>query len=128
MAVCERIEAGQQENDGFYDCVADNVVEDKAQNEPCFNPALQFTNTQEDYVMERALEIEYLSALGINVVDCTLALHLEQIAVIPQYQHVAQYRLNQLYNSGSHLKLSKAIAHELKSNYDNYKKQHKKTY
>jgi hypothetical protein len=127
MAVCERIEAGQQENDGFYDCIADDVVEDNAQNEPRFTPALQLTNMQEDYVMERALEIEYLSALGINVVECTLALDLERITIIPQYQRVAQYRWNQLYNSASHLKLSKAIVRELKSNYNKYKKEHKKT-
>jgi hypothetical protein len=92
MAVCERIEAGRQENDGFYDCIADNVVKDNVQHEPCFNPALQLMNMQEDHIMERALEVEYLSALGINVVDCTLALDLERISVIPQYQRVAQYR------------------------------------
>ncbi len=72
--------------------------------ESWLNPALQFINMQENHVRDRALEVEYLSALGINVVDSTLGLDLDHISVIPQYQHEAQYRWSQLYLSASHLK------------------------
>jgi hypothetical protein len=123
MAVRERIDSDEEvmENDAFYDCVADMEPTETILREPRLNPALQFTNMQENHVMERALEVEYLSALGINVVDATLALDLDRISVIPQYQRVAQYRWSQLYNSSSHLKLTKAIARELKTKYDEFK-------
>jgi hypothetical protein len=76
---------------------------------------------EESQVNDRKLEVEYLSALGINIVDSMLPLDLERIHVLPQYQRMAQYRWNQLYNCKEHVKLSKAIARELKTNYDNYK-------
>jgi len=66
--------------------------------------------------------VEYLSALGINVVDLTLPLDVQRISLLPQYQRVAQHRWNQLYNGIDHLKLSKVITRELKMHYDDYKK------
>ncbi len=91
MAVRERIDSDEEvmENDAFYDCVVDMEPTETVLREPRLNLALQFTNMQENHVMERALEVEYLSALGINVVDATLALDLDRISVIPQYQRVA---------------------------------------
>jgi len=72
-------------------------------------------------VRERALEVEYLSALGIHVVDSTLPLDAERIFMLPQYQRMAQFRWNQLYDSKEHVSLTKAIARELKMQYDSYK-------
>ncbi len=102
IAVRERIDSNEElmENDAFYDCIVDMEPAETVLREPRVNPALQFTNMQENHVMERALEVEYLSALGINVVDATLVLDLDRISVIPQYQHLAQYRWSQLYTVG----------------------------
>jgi hypothetical protein len=52
---------------------------------PRENMALQFVQLQENDVNERTLEVEFLSALGIHVVDARLPLDLEHIQVIPQY-------------------------------------------
>jgi hypothetical protein len=72
-------------------------------------------------VNDRALQVEFLSALGIHVLDSTLPLDLERIRVIPQYQRVAAQRWNQLYDSREHHRLTRAIGRELKQQYDNYK-------
>jgi hypothetical protein len=72
-------------------------------------------------VREQVLEVEYLSALGIHVVDSTLPLDAERIRMLPQYQRMTQFRWNQLYNVKEHFRLTKAIARELKMQYDSYK-------
>jgi hypothetical protein len=72
-------------------------------------------------VREQVLEVEYLSALGIHVVDSTLPLDAERIRMLPQYQRMTQFRWNQLYNVTEHFRLTKAIARELKMQYDSYK-------
>jgi len=73
MAVVERVNAGEDEveSDGFYDCVPDPEapITDAAQPERL---ALQFVRREADAVRERILEVEYLSALGINVLDSTI--------------------------------------------------------
>ena len=125
MTFHERHDASSDvmESELHYDCVDDPAVADEAPLDARVNPALQYTNLEEEHVNERVLEVEYLSALGINVVDLTLPLDVQRISLLPQYQRVAQHRWNQLYNGNDHLKLSKAIARELKMNYDEYKKQ-----
>jgi hypothetical protein len=86
------------------------------------NLALQFVQLEEEGVQQRALEVEYLRALGINIIDSTLPLDSERIRLLPQFQRIAQYRWNHLYNVRSHKKLANAIARELKAQYDEYKK------
>jgi len=46
---------------------------------PSENMAMQFVTLREDDMNERALEIEYLSALGIQVVDSTLPIEANRI-------------------------------------------------
>jgi hypothetical protein len=92
-----------------------------AQALPRENMALQFVQLQEDDVNNRSLEIEYLSALGIHVVDSTLPLETERICMLPQFQRMAQFRWNQLFDSKEHLRLIRAIARVLKMQYDDYK-------
>jgi MinD-like ATPase involved in chromosome partitioning or flagellar assembly len=46
---------------------------------PSENMAMQFVALREDDMNERALEIEYLSALGIHVVDSTLPIEAKRI-------------------------------------------------
>jgi hypothetical protein len=41
--------------------------------------------------------------------------------MLPQYQRMTQFRWNQLYNVKEHFRLTKAIARELKMQYDSYK-------
>jgi hypothetical protein len=41
--------------------------------------------------------------------------------MLPQYQRMAQFRWNQLYDSKEHIRLSKAIVRELKMQCDDYK-------
>ncbi len=66
--------------------------------------------------------MQYLNALGINVIDSSLPLHSERIHLLPQYQQMVQYRWNQLYKVADHMKLTQAIARELNNNYDGSKK------
>jgi hypothetical protein len=124
MAVQEQIDMSA---DGiksvfFYDGVEDPEAVDDVQREARINPAMQYTNMDEEHVKDRVLEVENLSALVIHVLDSTLSLHVERISLLPQYQQVAQYQWNQLYRGNNHLKLSKAIAWKLKCNYDAYKR------
>jgi hypothetical protein len=84
MAVHKQFEAceEQRESDACYDYIADTEAEKNVQQEPWLNLVVQFTNMQEDHIRERALEVKYLEALGINAVDSTLALDLECISLI----------------------------------------------
>lgn len=116
---------GSSEADASYDfvCTADGTG--ALQQYPQQNLALRYVQMEEVSVRHRAWEMEYLSGLGIHVANVTLPLDQEPMNVIPQYQIVAQYRWNQLYNGKDNVKLTKAIARELQVNYDNYKSQHK---
>jgi hypothetical protein len=123
MAVAEQVGSVDfiNEVDAVYDFVPPVDDEEVAQGLPCENIALQFVKRNENDVRERALEVEYLSALGIHVVDSTLPLGAERIFMLPQYQRMAQFRWNQLYDSKEHVSLTKAIARDLKMQYDSYK-------
>ncbi len=125
----ERVASGDgtTETAAMYDVVGPAAADEAVQPEVTTreNLALQFVQLQENDVNERTLEVEFLSALGIHVVDARLPLDLERIQVIPQYQHVALQRWNQLYDSREHNRLTQAIARELKQQYDDYKKSKK---
>jgi hypothetical protein len=126
MAVKDRLKSGDgtTEADASYDfvCTADeNVANEQL---PRKNLALRYVQMEEESARDRAFEIEYLIGLGIHVADIMLPLDQECIRVVPQCKRVTQYRWNQLYNSKDSLKLTKAIARELKQNYDNNKRQH----
>jgi len=129
MAVIERVASGDgtTETAAMYDVVGPAAADEAVQPEVTTreNLALQFVQLQENDVNERTLEVEFLSALGIHVVDARLPLDLERIQVLPQYQRVALQRWNQLYDSREHNRLTQAIARELKQQYDDYKKSKK---
>jgi len=122
MAVVERVQAGDglTESDIVYDSNHSAEVE-AAPTSVRENIALRYVQMHEGDVNDRALQVEFLSALGIHVLDSTLPLDLERIRVIPQYQRVAAQRWNQLYDSREHHRLTRAIGRELKQQYDNYK-------
>jgi hypothetical protein len=127
MCVQERTESSDfiMESELLYNCVEDAELDDNnGEVGTRVNVALQYVATAEERVNERALEVQYLSGLGINIVDSSLASDLQCIAILPQYQQVAQYRWNQLYSGKDHLKLTRATGRELKKNYDEYKRQH----
>jgi hypothetical protein len=128
MAVRERMESGEdiRENALLYDVVKEHEVQDSGPQGTRVNPALLPVNMEESHVNNGAFEVEYLSALGINVVDSTSTLDISCISMLPQYQQVAQYRWNQLYNSADHFRLTKAIAKELHKNNEEYKRRHSK--
>jgi hypothetical protein len=98
MAVAEGVSSDDfiNEADVVYDFVQPMDNNADAQALPRENMALQFVQLQEDDVNNRSLEVEYLSALGIHLVDSTLPLETEQILMLPQYQRMAQFRWNQL--------------------------------
>jgi hypothetical protein len=123
MAVAERIGSGDfiNEADVVYDFVPPVENVEVPQGLPRENMALQFVQMNENHVRDRTLEMEYLSALGIHVVDFTLTLDAERIRMLPQYQRMAQFRWNQLYDSKEHVRLTKAIGRELKMQYDAFK-------
>ena len=121
MMVKERCD-GTIENAADYDCVQEDAEEQNPVRHRVNNLAMQFVAHQEQDVQRRDLEVNYLKGLGINVLDSSLPLENERIRVLPQYMRLAQYRWNQLYDSTSHVSLTKAIAKHLKNNYDNYKR------
>jgi len=128
MAVRERMESSEdiRENALLYDVVEEHKMQDTGPQGTRVNPALLHVNMEESHVKDRAFEVEYPSPLGINVVDSTLTLDISRISMLPQYQRVAQYRWNQLYNSADHFRLTKAIAKELHKNNEEYKRRHSK--
>jgi hypothetical protein len=71
MAVHERIESDEElmENDAFYDCIADMKANKNVLREPQLNPALQFTNLQENRVRERAIEVKYTDGASLTTVQ-----------------------------------------------------------
>jgi hypothetical protein len=83
--------------------------------------ALQYVENQENDVRERAFEVQYLDALGIHVLDCSLEMDANRISVIPTLHRIAQYRWSHLYSITHHKKLTNAIAREMKKQYDRMK-------
>jgi len=84
--------------------------------------ALQFVQSETQHVQEWLLEIQYLSALGINILDSTLQADTHRMEVLPTLERVAQVRWNHLYDVHHHKKLTAAITRELKEQYTRYKR------
>jgi hypothetical protein len=126
MAVRERVEIanGTIENHTMYDCVNDDAGEEERYQGRIEHLALQFVQNEENSVRQRAYEVQYLDALGIHVLDCTLERDANRISVIPMLQRMAQYRWSHLYSINHHKRLTNAIARELKDQYDRYKRTH----
>ncbi len=125
MSVVERVASGDgsRETATMYDFVGQPANQaDQPEVTPRENMALQFVRLQENDVHERAFEVEFLSALGIHVVDATLPIQLERIQAVPLMQRVAVERWNQLYDSREHNRLTEAIGRELKQRYEDHKK------
>ena len=123
MAVVERIDSadGCIENHTMYECVNDDAAVDGRYRGRVDHLALQYVQNEETDVQQRVLELQYLDALGIHVLDCTLERDANRISVIPMLQRIAQYRWSHLYSISRHKKLTNAIAKELKDQYDKYK-------
>jgi hypothetical protein len=123
MAVTERIDSldGCVENHTMYDCVNDNDTAEGPYRGRVDHLALQYVANEENDVRERAFEVQYLDALGIHVLDCTLEMDANRISVIPSLHRIAQYRWSHLYNISRHKKLTNAITKELKKLYDRIK-------
>jgi len=81
MAVAEWVSSEDfiNEADVIYNVFHPTDNDADAQVLPCENMALRFVKLQEDDVNKRALEIEYLSALGIHVVESTLPFTLRAV-------------------------------------------------
>jgi hypothetical protein len=74
MAVMERVNNGvdDRESHVFYDCVdiaCNNAIAEESRVETL---AMQFVQREAENVRQRDLELRYLSALGINVLDLAL--------------------------------------------------------
>jgi hypothetical protein len=82
--------------------------------------ALQFVEWGEANVRDQNLEIQYLAALGINIIDCTLQVDTKRIELLPQLERMAQLRWYHLYDARHHIKLTAAITRELKDQYKKY--------
>jgi hypothetical protein len=82
--------------------------------------ALQFVEWGEANVRDQNLEIQYLAALGINIIDCTLQVDTKQMELLPQLERMAQLRWHHLYDARHHKKLTAAITRELKDQYNKY--------
>jgi hypothetical protein len=76
--------------------------------------ALQFVQSETQHVQEWLLEIQYLSALGINILDSTLQANTRWIEVLQTLERVAQVKWSHLYDVRHHKRLTKAITRELK--------------
>jgi len=125
MAVSERIASEEDEVESYeiYDCVERPADGGTMQDSHVDSLALQFVEHEEANVRSRNLEVQYLAALGINIVDCTVQADTERMEVLPQLERMAQLRWNHLYDVCRHKKLTAAITRELKEQYNKYKNQ-----
>ena len=124
MAATERINLQEEDVEShlLYDCVEDQL-EHSTSPESCVERlALQFIQSESQHVRERQLEIQYLSALGINILDSTLQPNARRLEILPTLERVAQVRWNHLYDVHHHKKLTAAITRELKEQYTRYKR------
>jgi hypothetical protein len=117
MAVMERINLHEEhvENHLLYDCVEDQLEHGTTPESHVETLALQFVQSESQHVQEWLLEIQYLSALGINILDSTVQANTRRIEVLPTLERVAQVRWSHLYDVRHHKRLTKAITRELKS-------------
>jgi hypothetical protein len=74
---------------------------------------LPFVECEEANVRKQNLEVQYLAALGINIVDSTLQADTDWMELLPQLERMDQLRWNHLYDVQRHKKLAAAITREL---------------
>jgi hypothetical protein len=119
MSVLDRVEAddGIIENDSFYDVVGTPSAECVTQNVE----ALHFIRSQEQSINDRALEVDFLNSLGINVVDNDLRVDVQCINALPQMIRLAEFRWQCLYDIRAHTRLMKVIARELSHQYAEFR-------
>jgi hypothetical protein len=115
MAVSEQIASQEDEVEShkFYECVEVPPGHDTMQESHVDSLALQFVECEEANVSKQNLEVQYLAALGINIVGCT-----EWMELLPQLERMTQLRWNHLYDAQCHKKLTAAIMRELKEHYN----------
>ncbi len=80
------------ESHQFYDCVDDGSVRGLAEESRVERLAMHFVRHEAEHVGQRGLELCYLHALGINVLDITLANDATQIEALSTLERIAQYR------------------------------------
>ena len=119
MSVLDRVEAdnGIIENDSFYDVVGTPSAERITQNVE----ALHFVRSQEQSINDRALEVDFLNSLGINVVYNDLRVDVQCINALPQMIRLAEFRWQCLYDIRAHTRLMKVIARELSHQYAEFR-------
>ncbi len=66
--------------------------------------------------------LEFLTSLGIHILDSNLAGDSERIEVLPVMERLALERWNHLYDLENHKKLTKAIIRDSKQQYNEYKR------
>ena len=127
MAVSEWIASQEDEVESyeFYECVKVPGGHNTMEESHVDSLALQFVEREEANVSKWNLEVQYLAALGINIVDCTLQADTEWMELLLQLERMAQLRWNHLYDIHHHKKLTVAITRELKEQYNKYKNQSK---
>jgi hypothetical protein len=109
----------------YYECVEAPAGHNTMEESHVDSLALQFVEREGANVSKRNLEVQYLAALGINIVDCTLQADAERMELLPQLERMAQLRWNHLYDVQHHIKLTAAITREVKEQYNKYKNQSK---
>jgi len=97
----------------FNDCVVDSRVHGMAEESRIERLAMQFVQREAEHVGQHGLELSYLTALGINVLDNTLLNDTNQIEVLSTLERIALYRWNHLYDVRCHKKLTEGIAGDL---------------
>jgi hypothetical protein len=123
IAITERLDDELEGSEAaeFYDCVVDSSVHGIAEEAGIERLAMQFVQREAEHVGQRGLELSYLTALGINVLDNTLLNDTNRIEVLSTLERIALFRWNHLYDVRLHKKLTKAIARDLKQQYNQYK-------
>ena len=97
MAVTERVNAeeDERESDAFYDCVAPHHVDSSEEGVHVQQSRVEcllqeFVRRDEATVQQRTLEIDFLTGLGINVLDSSLATDARRIEMLPFLERVAR--------------------------------------
>jgi len=104
MAVMEWINLQEEdvENHLLYYCVEDQLEHGTTPESRMETLALQFGQSESQHLQEWLLEIQYLSALGINILDSTLQANSRRMEVLLTLERVAQVRWSHLYDVHHH--------------------------
>jgi hypothetical protein len=90
------------ENHLLYYCVEDQLEHGTTPESRMETLALQFGQSESQHLQEWLLEIQYLSALGINILDSTLQANSRRMEVLLTLERVAQVRWSHLYDVHHH--------------------------